>query len=80
LQTYWDFKKQEKPLLERFQQVQTMFIENGIKTQYRNYPDIKFTNWEEMYYGVNYKKLQQVKNKYDPDNIIRNEQSIKPAQ
>ena len=80
LQTYWDFAKQEKPLLERFQQVQTMFIENGIKTQYRNYPDIKFTNWEEMYYGVNYKKLQQIKSKYDPENIIRNEQSIKPAQ
>jgi UDP-N-acetylenolpyruvoylglucosamine reductase len=77
LQTYWDLPKQEVRLLERFQKVQTMFIENGIKTQYRNYPDIQFKNWEEMYYGANYVRLQQVKKKYDPDNVIRSEQSIK---
>lgn len=77
LQTYWDAPKQEAKLLEKFQQVQTMFIENGIKTQYRNYPDIQFKNWEEMYYGANYVRLQQIKKKYDPDNLIRHEQSIK---
>ena len=69
--------KQKAKLLEKFQQVQTMFIENGIKTQYRNYPDIQFKNWEEMYYGANYVRLQQVKKKYDPNNVIRSEQSIK---
>jgi FAD/FMN-containing dehydrogenase len=78
LQTYWDLEKQEAALLEKFHQVQNMFIDNGIKTQYRNYPDTRFNNWEEMYYGINYLKLQQVKNKYDPDNIFRYEQSIKP--
>jgi FAD/FMN-containing dehydrogenase len=77
LQTYWDLQKQEAKLLEKFQQVQTLFINNGIKTQYRNYPDIKFTNWQEMYYGANYLKLQQIKSKYDPANLIRHEQSIK---
>ena len=77
LQTYWDSPKQEARLLEKFQQVQTMFIDIGIKTQYRNYPDIRFKNWEEMYYGANYVRLQQVKKKYDPDNVIRSEQSIK---
>lgn len=77
LQTYWDFEKQEAALLEKFQQVQTLFIENGIKAQYRNYPDIKFINWEEMYYGVNFLRLQQIKNKYDLDNLVRHEQSIK---
>ncbi len=77
LQTYWDSQKQEAKLLEKFQEVQTLFINNGIKTQYRNYPDIKFTNWQEMYYGANYLKLQQIKNKYDPANLIRHEQSIK---
>ncbi len=79
LQTYWDVQKQEAPLLEKFQQVQNMFIDNGIKTQYRNYPDIKFKNWEEMYYGANYVKLQQIKKRYDPDNLIRFEQSIRPV-
>ena len=76
LQTYWDIPKQEARLLEKFQQVQNLFIDNGIKTQYRNYPDIKFKNWEEMYYGINYGKLQAVKNRYDPDNLVRHEQSI----
>ena len=77
LQTYWDLPRQEAPLLEKFQQVQMMFIDKGIKTQYRNYPDIKFKDWEEMYYGVSHLRLQQIKNKYDPENIIRHEQSIK---
>jgi len=77
LQTYWDLQKQEAKLLEKFQEVQTLFINNGIKTQYRNYPDIKFSNWQDMYYGTNYLKLQQIKNRYDPANLIRHEQSIK---
>ena len=77
LQTYWDLPKQEAKLLQKFQDVQTLFINNGIKTQYRNYPDIKFTNWQEMYYGANYVRLQQIKSKYDPANLIRYEQSIK---
>lgn len=77
LQTYWDLPKQEAMLLDKFQQVQNLFMDNGIKAQYRNYPDIKFKNWEEMYYGANYARLQQIKNKYDPGNLIRSEQSIK---
>lgn len=77
LQTYWDFPKQEAPLLQKFEQVQMLFIGNGIKTQYRNYPDINFKNWSDMYYGANFLRLQQIKNKYDPENIIRHEQSIK---
>ncbi|MFM6923931.1 MAG: FAD-dependent oxidoreductase [Ferruginibacter sp.] len=77
LQTYWDTPKQETKLLDKFQLVQTIFSENGIKAQYRNYPDINFINWEEKYYGSNYSRLQQVKRKYDPDNLLRNEQSIR---
>ncbi|MEO6255031.1 MAG: FAD-binding oxidoreductase [Ferruginibacter sp.] len=77
LQTYWELEKQQAKLLEKFQQVQMLFIENGIKTQYRNYPDINFKNWGDMYYGIHYLKLQQIKAKYDPDNLIRHEQSIK---
>ena len=79
LQTYWDTEKQAPYLLEKFQQVQQLFIDNGIKTQYRNYPDINFKNWEELYYGANYSRLQQIKNKYDPKNIFRHEQSIRKA-
>ena len=79
LQTYWETPKQEARLAERFQQVQQIFISNGNTAQYRNYPDINFINWPEMYYGSNYKRLQQLKNKYDPNNLFRFEQSIKSS-
>ena len=77
LQTYWENEKQATRLLQQFQQVQNIFIQNRIHTQYRNYPDINFKNRDTLYYGNNYSRLQQVKNKYDPGNVIRHEQSIK---
>ena len=79
LQTYWQNDTQSAKLLKRFREVQDIFKANGITTQYRNYPDINFTNWNQLYYGNNYARLQQVKNRYDPQNRIRHEQSIKNA-
>jgi FAD/FMN-containing dehydrogenase len=76
LQTYWQNEKQAPRLLKKFEEVQQIFTANGIHTQYRNYPDINFKNWDSLYYGSNYARLQQVKNKYDPGNLIRHEQSI----
>ena len=76
LQTYWDKEKQDGGLLQKFENVQQVFFENGMNAQYCNYPDINFKNYHSLYYGSNYKKLQQIKNKYDPNNIIRYEQSI----
>lgn len=76
LQTYWDLPAQSKRLLEKFEAVQTIFTGNGITAQYRNYPDVNFNNWQNAYYGNNYQRLQQVKKKYDPDNIISHRQSI----
>lgn len=77
LQAYWETPSQQKRLLERFELVQRVFTSNGIKAQYRNYPDINFSNWPELYYGSNYKRLQAIKQRYDPDNLFRYEQSIK---
>jgi FAD binding domain/Berberine and berberine like len=76
LQTYWDTEKQGVRLMERFKQVQAVFNSNGIAAQYRNYPDMDFANYNSLYYGNNYPQLQAVKKKYDPDNVIRHEQSI----
>ena len=77
LQTYWEEEKQAPRLLKKFQEVQEVFNTNGITAQYRNYPDINFTKWDSLYYGSNYTRLQQVKNKYDPRNLFRYEQSIR---
>ena len=79
LQTYWQTEKQARRLLEKFQMVQQIFSSAGIQTQYRNYPDINFKNWEGQYYGNSYARLQVVKTKDDPNNLIRHEQSITPV-
>ncbi len=77
LQTYWDHESQGAHMIKGFEAVQDIFTANGIHTQYCNYPDINFKNWQTMYYGNSYKRLQQIKSKYDPNNLIRHEQSVK---
>ena len=76
LQTYWDNEKEGRQQILKFEMIQQMFNEMGINAQYCNYPDINFKNSNSLYYGKNYRKLQKIKNKYDPDNLIRHEQSI----
>lgn len=51
--------------------------QNGISTQYVNYCSLEFSDWEHAYYGDNYSRLQAIKRKYDPDDIIRHPQSIR---
>lgn len=77
LQSYWEIPSQEQRLTDRFQQVQQVFAQHGIKAHYRNYPDLHFNNWANSYYGANYQRLQQFKNKYDPYNLFRFEQSVR---
>lgn len=76
LQTYWETGAQGNRLMRQFQAVQDIFAQNKISAQYRNYPDVNFKDWEHLYYGANYARLQEVKAKYDPDNRIRHEQSV----
>jgi FAD/FMN-containing dehydrogenase len=76
LQTYWDEEKQGSLCLQRFDEVQQNIASHGVKAQYRNYPDINFTNYLEQYYGKNLPRLKAIKLKYDPENRIRHEQSI----
>ena len=80
LQTYWDNDAKQGPsLIRKFAQVQQIFARHKIGTQYCNYPDINFENWQGQYYGDSYPRLQQLKNKYDPANVIRHDQSIQKA-
>ncbi len=79
LQTYWEQPSQEKRLLQRFEEVQEIFRRGGITAQYRNYPDIRMPQWETAYYGTHYPKLQRIKSTYDPYNLFRYAQSIRPV-
>lgn len=52
---------------------------NQPRAAYINYMEEGLKNWQSAYYGANYKKLQQVKSKYDPLNFFKGVQSIDPA-
>ena len=45
---------------------------------YQNYIDAELRNWEHAYYGANYRRLQQVKARYDPHWLLRFKQGIHP--
>jgi hypothetical protein len=77
LQTYWEQPSREEKMISGFEEVQQIFYGHGIKSQYRNYPDLNFKEWEFAYYGKNYARLQKVKSKYDPQNRFSFQQSIK---
>jgi FAD/FMN-containing dehydrogenase len=44
---------------------------------YVNYPDVDLENWPALYYKQNYRQLQRVKARWDPNNIFHYSQSIR---
>lgn len=79
VQAYWSEGQTSKRdrILKAFDEVQELLYENGNRDQYRNYPHIGFKDWETAYYGDNYERLQEFKEKCDPDNLFRFEQSVR---
>lgn len=78
LQAYWDEGQNAEPLLSAFAEIQDILFDNGIRKQYRNYPNLAFKDWETAYYGAeNYLRLQKVKRTYDPNDVFSNGQTVK---
>ncbi len=46
---------------------------------YQNFPNLLVSDWRREYYGENFRRLVQVKSKYDPHDLFRNRQSIPSA-
>ena len=44
---------------------------------YQNYADEDLDDWPPAYYGANYARLQQVKQRYDPTDFFHHPQSIR---
>lgn len=74
IQAYWQKDSQREGLISGVKNLQT---EIGADSHYRNYPDADLKNWEGNYYGDNYPRLQSLKEKYDPENLIRHAQSVR---
>jgi hypothetical protein len=76
LQAYWESPVANATFLKKFEAMQQLFHQQGIRAQYRNYPDINFKNSEQLYYGKNLSKLKTLKNKYDANNLFSGGQTI----
>ncbi|MBS2962260.1 FAD-binding oxidoreductase [Actinocrinis puniceicyclus] len=46
---------------------------------YQNYLDPELANWQQAYYGANYPRLLQVREKYDPEHVFNLPQGIGAA-
>jgi FAD binding domain/Berberine and berberine like len=77
LQAYWESPTANEKFLTKFEAIQKLFHQQGIRAQYRNYPDINFKNSDQLYYGKNLSRLKAVKNKYDANNLFSGGQTIK---
>ena len=45
---------------------------------YVNYCDLDLTDWPSAYWGQNLARLKQIKSAFDPDNVFRHAQSVRP--
>jgi FAD/FMN-containing dehydrogenase len=86
-QTYWSNPSEDEGhnawIREFYQELYpsgTPFPGDRYEGCYINYPDadmIEYAYWPRLYYGPNYEFLQQVKKKYDPNNVFHHAMSIR---
>lgn len=76
VQAYWEAASQRAAKVAGAEKVRELLAAE-ISAHYRNYPSVNFPNWEEAYYGGNYAKLQELKQRYDPEDLFRHPQSVR---
>ena len=73
--TTWDDDKDEKQNVQWVEELRRM-LSPFTMGDYVNFPDQSIENWPTAYYGRNFRRLREVKTKYDPYNVFRFQQSI----
>jgi len=76
-QAYWESASHAAVLREAIGRMRNHIAQAGVTSHYANYPDLAFADWPTAYYGAeNYARLQQLKQRYDPENRIHHPQSV----
>lgn len=76
IQGYWDQPSRAERVVRAVDEIQAMFATHGIKRHYCNYPDRNFASPQTSYFGdLTY--LQDIKSKYDPNDIFHHPQGIR---
>jgi FAD/FMN-containing dehydrogenase len=75
VQPVWETPDQEQAAI---QWVENLFQDLApyVYGGYLNYMDENLTNWRELYYGSNYKRLKAIKKRVDPKNFWKFPRSI----
>lgn len=63
-------------LVEWSQEVMDVLRPHTPDESYQNFPNRLIGDWRREYYGENFPRLVQVKSRYDPHDLFRNQQSI----
>jgi hypothetical protein len=66
---------QAQAWIAEFSQAMRKYVDGA----YVNVPNIGMQDWEKAYWGPNFRRLREIKAKYDPCNVFQYEQSIPPA-
>ncbi len=78
IQSYWEDPAKEVRAVTGVAEVQRLLASAGVSAHYVNYPDIGFANWQMAYYGeTNYRRLQAIKKRHDPENRFQYAQSVR---
>ncbi|KAK2006014.1 FAD-binding domain-containing protein [Colletotrichum eremochloae] len=82
LKVQWTDETKRKDIMEFVCKCKAELLPYAIdkKAAYINYIDATVADWQEAYYGQNYRRLQKVKTRWDPKNFFWNWQSIEPLE